>query len=77
MIKHGIILEHVILNKETEVDKAKIDFIANLPPPNLVKDIRSFLEYVNFYWCSIKNFSKISRSLTNFLVEDVPFEFTS
>ena len=48
MVRHGIVLGHVILKKEIEVDKAKVDLIAHLPPPKLVKDIRSFLGYGGF-----------------------------
>jgi len=49
MVKKGIILGHVISQNGIEVDKAKIDSIANLPPPTCVKDIRSFLGHVGFY----------------------------
>ena len=43
MVKKGIILGHVISSDGIEVDKAKIDLIANLPPLTCVKDVRSFL----------------------------------
>ena len=43
MVKQGIILGHVISSKDIEVDKAKVDLISSLPPPRIVKEIRSFL----------------------------------
>ena len=43
MVKEGIVLGHKISEKGIEVDKAKVDLIANLPPPKSVKEIRSFL----------------------------------
>ena len=43
MVKSGIVLEHVISEKGIEVNKAKIEVIKSLPPPRMVKDIRSFL----------------------------------
>ncbi|GKA21768.1 transposon ty3-I gag-pol polyprotein [Tanacetum coccineum] len=43
MVKEGIVLGHKISKKGIEVDKAKIDVIAKLPHPTIVKDIRSFL----------------------------------
>ncbi|XP_070002794.1 uncharacterized protein [Nicotiana sylvestris] len=36
--QEGIVLEHKITAKGIEVDKAKIDLIAGLPPPTTVKD---------------------------------------
>jgi len=41
------------------VDKTKIYVIAKLLIPKCVKDIRSFLEYAEFYYKFIKDFSKI------------------
>ncbi|XP_063941295.1 uncharacterized protein LOC135149498 [Daucus carota subsp. sativus] len=59
-----------------EVDKAKVDLIANLPPPKSVKEIRSFLGHAGFYRRFIQDFSKKARPLTNLLAKDVKFEFT-
>ena len=43
--------------------------------PKDIKGIRSFLGHAGFYRRFIKDFSKISRSLTNLLQKDVPFIF--
>jgi hypothetical protein len=43
MVKQGIVLGHVISQRGIEVDKVKVDLISNLPPPRIVKKIRSFL----------------------------------
>jgi len=40
MVKKGIVLGHIISYDGIEVGRAKIDLIANLPPPTYVKDIR-------------------------------------
>ena len=76
MVKKGIVLGHVISKKSIEVDKAKVDWITNLPPPRSIKKIYSFLGYAGFYRRFIKNFSKITRPLTNLLAKDVKFDFT-
>ncbi|CAN6556004.1 unnamed protein product [Malus baccata var. baccata] len=50
MVKQGIVLGHLISNRGIEVDKAKIDVIAKLPPPTTVKSVRSFLGRVGLVW---------------------------
>ncbi|KAL0309863.1 UNVERIFIED_CONTAM: Retrovirus-related Pol polyprotein from transposon opus [Sesamum radiatum] len=58
-----------------EVDKAKVDLIAKLPPPQSVKEVRGFLGHAGFYRRFIKDFSKIARPLTNLLSKDAQFHF--
>ena len=43
MVTKGIVLGHIVSSKGIEVDKAKIELIANLPTPKTIKDVRSFL----------------------------------
>ncbi|GKD04276.1 reverse transcriptase domain-containing protein, partial [Tanacetum coccineum] len=43
MVKEGIVLGHKISKNGLEVDRAKVDVIAKLPPPTTVKGVRSFL----------------------------------
>uniref|UniRef100_A0A1S3XBX2 Retrovirus-related Pol polyprotein from transposon 17.6 n=1 Tax=Nicotiana tabacum TaxID=4097 RepID=A0A1S3XBX2_TOBAC len=59
----GIILGHKIFAKGMEVDKAKIDLIARLPPPTNVKGIRTFLGHASFY--RRKAFEILKKQLTN------------
>ena len=49
MVKEGIILGHKILPKQIEVDRAKVEVIEKLPPPILVKGVRSFLRHAGHY----------------------------
>ena len=67
MVNEGIVLGHKISEKGNEVDKAKVDAIKKMPCPKDIKGIRSFLSHAGFYWRFIKDFSKISRPLTNLL----------
>ena len=76
MVREGIILGHIISKRGIEVDKAKVDLIANLPPPTSVKQIRSFLGHAGFYRRFIKNFSTIAHPLTQLLAKDTPFDLT-
>ena len=75
MVRQGIVLGHEISSRGIEVDKAKVEVIAKLPPPKSIKDIRSFLGHAGFYRRFIKDFSKIARPLTNLLAKYIPFDF--
>nr|GEZ39745.1 reverse transcriptase domain-containing protein [Tanacetum cinerariifolium] len=76
MVKEGIVLGHKISKNGIEVDKAKINVIAKLPHPTIVKGVRSFLGHAGFYWRFIQDFSKISRPMTHLLEKNTPFIFS-
>ena len=75
MVKEVIVLGHKISEKGIEVDKAKIETTEKLAPPTSVKGIRSFLGHAGFYRRFIKDFSKISKPLSNLLIQGAPFNF--
>ena len=75
MVQEGIVLGHRISTRGIEVDKENIEAIEKLPPPSSVKGIRSFLGHVEFYRRFIKDFSRIAKPLSNFLVQGTPFDF--
>ena len=75
MVNEGIILGHKISERGIEVDKAKVDAIEKMPCPKDIEGICSFLSHAGFYRRFIKDFSQISRPLTNLLQKDVPFVF--
>ena len=75
MVREGIVLRHRVSERGIEVDRAKIDVIEQLPPPTNVKGVRSFLGYASFYRRFIKDFSRITRPLTNLLAKDTQFNF--
>ena len=74
MVTQGVVLGHVVSSERIKVDKSKIDLIGNLPPPRIVKDIRSFLGHVGFYKRSIKYFTLLFRPMFNLLCQDKSFE---
>nr|GEU91376.1 reverse transcriptase domain-containing protein [Tanacetum cinerariifolium] len=76
MVKEGIVLGHKISKNGIEVDKAKIDVIAKLPHPTIVKGIHSFLGHAGFYQRFIQDFLKIARPMTRLLVKDNTFFFS-
>ena len=75
MVREGIVLGHKISEKGMEVDRAKIEVKEKIPPPINVRGIRCFLGHAGFYRRFIKDFSKISKPLSNLLMKDVPFIF--
>ena len=75
MVREGILLGHHISGKGIEVDQAKIKIIEKLLPPTLVKCVHSFLGHPGFYRRFIRYYSKISKPLSNLLMQGVPFDF--
>ncbi|XP_075096276.1 uncharacterized protein LOC142174389 [Nicotiana tabacum] len=71
----GIILGHKTIAKGIEVDKAKINLIAGLPPPTTVKGIRSFLGHAGD---CVKAFETLKKKLStapqrNKLISDAKY----
>ncbi|GKA12707.1 hypothetical protein Tco_0692253 [Tanacetum coccineum] len=76
IVKEGIVLGHKISKSGIEVDKAKVDVIAKLPHPTIVKGIRTFLGHAGFYRRFIQDFSKIAWPMTHLLEKETPFIFS-
>ena len=75
MVKEGIVLGHKVSGKRIEVDRAKVEAIERMPPPRDIKGICSFLGHIGFYRRFIRNFSGVSKPLTNLLQKGVRFDF--
>ncbi|GKC11185.1 reverse transcriptase domain-containing protein [Tanacetum coccineum] len=76
LVFEGIVLGHKISRAGIEVDRAKINVIAKLPYPTNVKGVRSFLGHAGFYRRFIKDFSMISKPMTQLLMKDAKFDFS-
>ena len=74
MVNEGIVLRHRVSRKGIEVDKAKIETTEKLPPPTLLKGIKSFLGHTSFYKRFIRDFSKISKPLSSLLMSSILFD---
>ncbi|RVW12251.1 Retrovirus-related Pol polyprotein from transposon 17.6 [Vitis vinifera] len=73
MVQQGIILSHIISEKDIEVDKANVELIVKLPSPTTVKGVRQFLGHAGFYKRFVKYFSKLSKPLCELFAKDVKF----
>jgi hypothetical protein len=68
MMTEGVVLGHrIILGRWIEVYRAKVEAIEKLSYPRDIRGIRSFLGYEGFGRRFIKDFSKVSKHLSNHL----------
>ena len=65
-------LGHVVSGNGLETDPAKIEKIQNWPVPTNHDELRSFLAFVGYYRKFIKDFSKISKPLSELLPPTSP-----
>ena len=56
---------HVVYKAGIEIDQDKTDEVVNWPKPTNLEGVRRFLSFVVFLSTLIKDFSKISRTLTD------------
>lgn len=68
-------LGHVLTGENIRPDPDKIAAIEKLPAPKNKKGVQSFLGICNYYRRFIKDFSLISRPLTNLTRKNVSFEW--
>ena len=73
MVHEEIVLGHQVSKHGLEVDKAKVEVIKRLPPPNDLKKLRQFLSHAGFYRRFINDFARIAKLLTNLLSKDADF----
>jgi len=66
-------LKLIIIIKEIKINSSKINIIVNWFILINIKDIQSFLDFVNFYKKFIYDYSRIVISLTHFIRKDVLF----
>ena len=74
-IKKISYLELIIITKEIKMNLAKVSIIVKWLTLMNIKDIQSFLSFINFYQRFIYDYSKLASSLTYLIKKDVPFEW--
>ena len=65
----------MIIPNRLQMDPAKIKVVQDLPEPQKVKDIQSFLGLANFYGQYIHNCSNIVILLTHLTQNNIPWNF--
>ena len=64
----------VIQEGKITMDPGKLKGIQDWPAPTMVKQVRGFLGFGNFYRCFIRGFSEVARPLNELLKKDRKFE---
>ena len=67
---------HVVSRKGIMVDPKKVKVIQQWSKPTNVTDIRSILGLAHYYWQFMKDFSKISATLTKLTQYNVKFQWS-
>ena len=67
----------IIITKGVKMNSAKVSTIVKWLTLMNVKDVQSFLSFVNFYWRFIYGYSKLASPLTHLIKKNVPFEWTT
>nr|ADB85417.1 putative retrotransposon protein [Phyllostachys edulis] len=67
---------HVLSKGSVVVDPSKVQDLLNWGQPKSVTDIRSFLGLAGYYRRFIKNFSKVTRPMTQLLKKEKKFEWS-
>ena len=66
-------LGHLVTSEGVKPDPSRVEAIAKWELPKSVKDLRSFVQLVNYYRNYIKNFAKIAAPLYNLMKKDTDY----
>jgi len=76
MMEEGIVLGHLLLAVEIQMDPAKIKVILHFPIPKTPTKVCSFIGYAGYYRRFIEIFVKITHPLFQLLTKDADFVWT-
>ena len=76
-VKRTKYLGFIISTNGIETDLEKTVTINQWTPPQTVKGVQLFLSFCNFYWCFIKDYSRIAWLFNCLTRKDQPFNFNT
>jgi hypothetical protein len=65
----------IIRQGEVCMDPGKVSAVRDWPTPTMLRDVRAFIGFSNFYRRFIKDFSSIARPLHDLTKKDVPWQW--
>src|ERR1043165_7407109 len=75
-LPEGTYLGHVISAKGIAVNPKRVQVVLDWTPPELVKQVRSFLGLASYCRRIVENFSKVAKPLPELLKKDKKFQWT-
>ncbi len=72
-VEETVFLEVIVLKQDLHMNFIKVKVIVNWAMLINLKEIQSFMKFINFYHCFIKNFLKLVKSFTQLTRKDTFF----
>ncbi len=72
-VEETVFLEIIVFKQDLCMNSIKVKAIVNWATSINLKEIQDFVNFVNFYWRFIKNFSKLVKSFTQLIQKDTSF----
>ncbi len=72
-VEETIFLEVIVSEQDLHMNFIKVKAIVNWVTSTNLNEIQDFVDFVNFYRCFIKNFSKLVKSFTQLTQKDTSF----
>ncbi len=63
-VEETVFLEVIVSEQDLHMNSIKVKAIVNWTTSTNLKKIQDFVDFVNFYWCFIKNFLKLVKLFT-------------
>jgi len=72
-VEETVFLKIIVSKQDLCMNSIKVKAIVNWATFTNLKEIQDFVDFVNFYWCFIKNFLKLVKSFTQLTQKDTSF----
>jgi len=72
-VEETVFLEVIVSEQDLCMNSIKVKAIVNWATSTNLKEIQDFIDFVNFYWCFIKNFLKLVKLFTQLTWKDTSF----
>ncbi len=72
-VEETVFLEVIVLEQDLCINFIKVKVIVNWATSINLKEIQSFVKFINFYRCFIKDFSKLVKSFTQLTKKNTSF----